>query len=68
MPQLACHFIIVRWKGYTAEENSWKKETNLKNAKEAIEDYEKKYGKEGRRIEEEDRGMPGRFTAKTLYG
>jgi len=41
---------LVRWKGYTAEEDSWKKGTNLKNAKEAVEEYEKEYRKEERRI------------------
>ena len=45
----------------------WKRETNLKNTKEVVEEYEKKYRKEGRRIEEENREMLGRFTAKTLY-
>ena len=59
---------LVRWKGYMAEEDSWEKETNLKNVKEAVKDYEKEYGKEGRRMEEKHGGMPGRFTAKTLYG
>jgi len=58
---------LVRWKGYTAEEDSWERKKNLKNAKEAVEDYEREYGREGRRMEEEDEGLPGRFTAKTLY-
>jgi len=51
-----------------AEEDLWKKETNLKNAREAIEEYEKEYGKKERRMEEEHREMLGRFTAKMLYG
>jgi len=34
----------VRWKGYTAKEDSWEKEANLKNAKEVVEEYEKEYG------------------------
>ena len=51
-----------------AEEDMQKKETNLKNAKEVVEEYEKKYGKEGRRIEEEYKRLLGRFTAKILYG
>jgi len=59
---------LVRWKGYTVEEDLWEKETNLKNAKEAVEEYEKEYGKEGRKIKEEHKEMPRRFTAKTLYG
>ena len=59
---------LVRWKGYTAEEDTWEKEANLGNAKEAVEEYKKEYGREGRRVEEEHREMPGRFTAKMLYG
>jgi len=35
---------LVKWKGYITEEDSWKRETNLKNAKETVEEYEKKYG------------------------
>jgi len=59
---------LVRWKGYTAEEDLWEREVNLKNAREMVEEYEKEYGKEGRRIEEEHRKMPERFMTKTLYG
>jgi len=44
----------------------WEKETNLKNAKEAVEEYKKEYGREERRMEEEE--MLGRFMAKMLYG
>jgi len=54
-----------------AEEDSWEREVNLKNAKEAVKKYEREYGKEGRRMEEEkeeEREMPGMFMAKTLYG
>jgi len=59
---------LVRWKEYTAEKDLWKREANLKNPKEAVEEYKKEYGREGRRIEEEWREMPGRFMAKVLYG
>ena len=65
---------LVWWKGYTAEEDTWEKEGNLGNAREAVEDYEKEYEKTARRIrEKEDRAyrrseLPGRYTAKVLYG
>ena len=59
---------LVRWKGYMAEEDSWKREANLKNTKEAVEEYEKKYRREGRRIKKEWKEIPGRFIAKLLYG
>jgi len=38
---------LVKWKGYTAEENMWEELGNLKNAREKIEEFEK------RRFEEE---------------
>ena len=32
---------LVKWKGYTAEENIWERLENLKNAREKIEKFEK---------------------------
>jgi len=57
-----------------AEEDTWEKEENLGNAREAVEDYEKEYEKTARRIREKEDGaysrseLPGRYTAKMLYG
>jgi len=34
---------LVCWKGFTAELDTWKGRENLKNAKEAIEEFEKEY-------------------------
>jgi len=75
---------LVKWKGYTAEENIWEGLENLKNARENVEEFEKgrfeeeirririKKGKEMRlnpEAEEFKRGeLPGRYTAKLLYG
>ena len=67
---------LVRWKGFTAESDTWKGRENLGNAKEAIEKFEREYRqniKEVNRQEKEEeifeRGeLPGRFTAKRLFG
>ena len=34
---------LVHWKGFTAESDTWEGRENLKNAKEAIEEFEKEY-------------------------
>ena len=74
---------LVKWKGYTAEENIWEELENLKNAMKKVEEFEKgRFEEEIRRIrmkkgkeiklnpeaEEFKRGeLPGRYTAKLLY-
>ena len=75
---------LVKWKGYTVEENIWEGLENLKNAREKIEEFEKgrfeeeiqrirmKKGKEMKlnpEVEEFKRGkLPERYIAKLLYG
>jgi len=34
---------LVHWKGFTAESDTWEGRENLKNAQEAIEEFEKEY-------------------------
>jgi len=66
---------LVRWKGFTAEGNTWERRENLKNAEESLADFEGKMEiRKQEKIEEvEDRDfrrgeLPGKFTAKMLYG
>ena len=63
---------LIRWKGFMAEGDTWERRENLKNAEELIEEFERE-GIEVRRQEgevDEYRRMelPGKYTAKLLYG
>jgi len=63
---------LIRWKGFTAEGDTWERKENLKNAEELIEEFEK--GEmEVRRQEGEEREykrmeLLGKYMAKLLYG
>ena len=69
---------MVWWKGCTAEEDTWESRENLKNAMKLVEEFKKEYRREEenevrRQEAEEDRKtfsreLPGRYTAKLLYG
>ena len=75
---------LVKWKGYTAEGNTWKELENLKNVMGKVEEFEKgrfveeiwririKKGKEMKLNSEAEEfrreELLGRFTAKLLYG
>ena len=67
---------LVRWKGFTAESDTWEGRENLENAKEAVEEFEKEYQRDIKEInwqEKEERTfkrgeLPGRFMARKLFG
>jgi len=50
---------LVRWKRFTAESDTWKGRENLKNAKEAIEEFEKEYRQDTENVaqQEHEEGM-----------
>ena len=61
---------LIRWKGFTAEGDSWEKKENLKNAEELIEEFEQGEVEVRRQVEEEGEykrmELPGKYTAKLL--
>ena len=66
---------LVQWKEFTVERDTWERRENLKNAEEALADFEGKTEiRKQEKIEEaEDRDfkrgeLPGKFTVKMLYG
>jgi len=63
---------LIRWKGFTAEGDTWEKKENLKNAEELIEEFERGEIVVRREVEEEGEykrmELPGKYTAKLLYG
>jgi len=68
---------LVRWKGFTAEHNTWERKEDLENAREVLEEFEGRMNAEVRRQEKLDRKeekdfrreeLPGKFMAKMLYG
>jgi len=68
---------LVQWKGFTAEEDTWERKENLKNAEKALEEFEERISAEVRRQERIDmteerdfrRGeLLGKFTVRMLYG
>ena len=63
---------LIRWKGFTAEGDTWEKKENLKNAEEMIKEFERGEVVVRREVEEEGEyrkmELPGKYTAKLLYG
>jgi len=68
---------LVQWKGFTAEGDTWERKENLRNAREALEEFEGRMSAEVRRQERIDMAeerdfrrmeLSGNYMAKLLYG
>ena len=63
---------LIRWKGFTAEGDTWERKENLKNTEELIKEFEQREIVVRRQVEEEGEyrrmELPGKYTAKLLYG
>jgi len=63
---------LIRWKGCTAEGDTWEGKENLKNAKKLIEEFERGEVVMRRQVEEEGEykrmELLGKYMAKLLYG
>jgi len=68
---------LIQWKGFIAKGDTWERKKNLKNTEKLIEEFEKE-GVEVRRQEKMEKKrevdkykrmkLPGKYTAKLLYG
>ena len=45
---------LVRWKKYMMEEDTWENKENLKNAKELVEEFERKYREEVEELRQQE--------------
>ena len=67
---------LVHWKGFKAESNTQKGKENLKNAKEAIEEFKKEYRQDMEDVTRQEckertykrEELPGKFMARKLFG
>jgi len=69
---------LVRWKGFTAEGDTWESQENLRNAEDLLKEFEEEYGRDDKEVrrqeaveEDEDYwrgGFPGRYAARRLFG
>ena len=69
---------MVRWKGFTAEGDTWESKENLENRQELVEEFEEEYGKDNGEVRRQEKvesdhdywreGFPGKYVARKLFG
>jgi len=63
---------LIRWKGFTAEGDTWEGKENLKNTEKLIDEFKRGEVVVRRQVEEEGEykrmELPGKYTAKLSYG
>jgi len=63
---------LIQWKGFTAEGDTWERRENLKNAEELIKEFERGEVVVRQQVGEDEEyrkmELPGKYTAKLLYG
>ena len=62
---------MIKWKGFTAERDTWERKENLKNAEELIKEFKRGEIVVRRQVEEEGEyrrmELPRKYTTKLLY-
>jgi len=68
---------LVRWKGFTAEGDTWESRENLQNAGDLLKEFEEEYSRDGREIRQQEKvednkdywrgGFPGWYAARRLF-
>ena len=46
---------LVRWKGFTAEGDTWESRENLKNAEDSLKEFEEEYGRDNHEVRRQKR-------------
>jgi len=44
---------LVRWKGFTAEEDTWKSRENLENVQDLLREFEQEYSRDSREVRQQ---------------
>ena len=59
---------LVRWKGYTAGEDTWENRENLENAKELVEEFKREYREEDEELRQQEQEEEERSSAENYLG